>query len=222
MDGDPLADISILQDRGRLAAIISGGRFHKLAAGGAAAPGSWRPGDRPPCAAADPTGRPDRIRRAGGGVDRPGRGVPRYPVRGAAGGVGPLAAARPARALAGAPAGHRVRAGSGSAAAAPRLGHVRGQLRGPAGAGHERGLPVPERVDARPDCAGRAGRARSGCTAAATGSAAGHRTFTTVAGSPGAGRRGHPQLPARARSASWPTRNCAVRPGWRRRELGLA
>jgi imidazolonepropionase-like amidohydrolase len=32
VDGDPLADISILQDQGRLAAIVKDGRFHKLAA----------------------------------------------------------------------------------------------------------------------------------------------------------------------------------------------
>lgn len=32
VDGDPLTDIAILQDRDRLAAIVSGGRFHKLVA----------------------------------------------------------------------------------------------------------------------------------------------------------------------------------------------
>lgn len=39
VDGDPLADISILQDQGRLAAIISGGRVHKLAVGRRSRPG---------------------------------------------------------------------------------------------------------------------------------------------------------------------------------------
>jgi len=33
VDGDPVADIAVLQDPGRLAAIVKGGRFHKLAAG---------------------------------------------------------------------------------------------------------------------------------------------------------------------------------------------
>jgi imidazolonepropionase-like amidohydrolase len=32
VDGDPLADITVLQDAGRLAAVMKGGRFHKLAA----------------------------------------------------------------------------------------------------------------------------------------------------------------------------------------------
>ena len=33
VDGDPLADISILQDRDRLLAIMKGGVFHKRPAG---------------------------------------------------------------------------------------------------------------------------------------------------------------------------------------------
>jgi imidazolonepropionase-like amidohydrolase len=32
VDGDPLADIRVLQDAGRLAAIMKGGRFHKAPA----------------------------------------------------------------------------------------------------------------------------------------------------------------------------------------------
>jgi imidazolonepropionase-like amidohydrolase len=39
VDGDPLEDISILQDAGRLAAIVTGGRFHKLAADRRTRPG---------------------------------------------------------------------------------------------------------------------------------------------------------------------------------------
>jgi imidazolonepropionase-like amidohydrolase len=33
VDGDPLADIRILQDAGRLTAIMKGGRFHKAPVG---------------------------------------------------------------------------------------------------------------------------------------------------------------------------------------------
>jgi imidazolonepropionase-like amidohydrolase len=39
VDGDPLADIAVLQDTGRLAAIVSSGRFHKLAPGRRSHPG---------------------------------------------------------------------------------------------------------------------------------------------------------------------------------------
>jgi imidazolonepropionase-like amidohydrolase len=39
VDGDPLKDISILQDRQRLATIVTGGRFHKLAADRRTRPG---------------------------------------------------------------------------------------------------------------------------------------------------------------------------------------